>query len=290
MLASFPLSVFFGGKTMQFCLVSDIHQDFGIWDWEVFQDIPSDMVMVVAGDIDNDIRATSRWIAECHKRFPKLIWVAGNHDFYNTGFHNTRLWDRELETQFPYPRTTQEIAEHYRRWSLSLGVHFLDKNTVTVDGMTFVGATGWHDFQAGVPYSKQQQVAAYLENMSDARYIPWDKTDKAREVEMSALGDAIYIENQLAAAREPVVVVTHHAPHALLLRQQPQNPLWTQLNGSFANTRMQEINKDRVRAWCFGHTHDRQDRVIDGCRYINNARGYPRENNNWRPEIITLDK
>lgn len=275
---------------MQFCLVSDIHRDFGVWDWGLFQDIPRYMVMVVAGDIDNDVWATSHWIAECHARFPNLIWVAGNHDFYNLGFHETRMLNRERETQFPYPRTTSEISEHYRRWSLSLGVHFLDKNTVTVDGMTFVGATGWHDFQAGAPYSKSQQTEAYLENMSDARYITWDKTDKVREVEMSALGDALYIENQLAVADKPVVVVTHHAPHALLLRQQPQNPLWTQLNGSFANTRMQQIPKDNVAAWCFGHTHDRQDRVIDGCRYINNARGYPRENNSWQPVIVNLYK
>jgi predicted phosphodiesterase len=275
---------------MQFCLVSDIHQDFGVWDWAVFQDIPSDMVMVVAGDIDNDVWATSHWISECAKRFPKIIWVSGNHDFYNLGFHETRLVDSQLEAKFPYPRTVSEIYRHYQKFSESIGVHFLDKNTVTVDGMTFLGATGWHDFQAGAPYSKHKQMSAYLENMSDAHYILWDKTDKVREVEMSALQDAIYIENQLAAATEPVVVVTHHAPHAGLLRQQPQNPLWTQLNGSFANTRMQAINKDRVRAWCFGHTHDRQDRVIDGCRYINNARGYPRENNNWQPVIVNLDK
>jgi len=275
---------------MQFCLVSDIHQDFGVWDWAVFQDIPSDMVMVVAGDIDNDVWATSHWISECAKRFPKLIWVAGNHDFYNLGFHATRLVDSKREEKFPYPRTVSEIYRHYQKFSESIGVHFLDKNTVTVDGMTFLGATGWHDFQAGAPYSKRKQISAYLENMSDAHYILWDKTDKVREVEMSALQDAIYIENQLAAATEPVVVVTHHAPHAGLLRQQPQNPLWTQLNGSFANTRMQAINKDRVMAWCFGHTHDRQDCVIDGYRYINNARGYPRENNNWQPVIVNLDK
>jgi Icc-related predicted phosphoesterase len=103
-----------------------------------------------------------------------------------------------------------------------------------------------------------------------------------------ATSDFNSIEHGVSEATTPVVVVTHHAPHRELLQKNP-NPRWTSLNGSYANTMMESIRDKRIKAWCFGHTHDRQDRVIDGVRYINNARGYPNENPGWMPAEIEIE-
>lgn len=271
---------------MKFCLISDLHVDFQAWDPEVLADIPRDMPVVVAGDIDNDLDGTCAWLRGIRQSFAHVVWVPGNHDFYNTGFHKTRLF---TPGDPPRPRTVQEIYKFYQSFSEQHDIIFLHHKSWVHQGVRFIGSTGWHDFQAGVPYTRQQQIQTYLENMSDARFIKWEREDNIREISMSALADAIYIENHVNNSAEPVVVVTHHVPHTLLLTHKPHNVIWTQLNGSFANTHLQQITHSKIQAWCFGHTHERQDIVIQGCRYVNNARGYPRENASWQPQIIDVD-
>ena len=273
---------------MRFTLMSDIHIDHRAWDWDIMKDVDPSLPLVVAGDIENDVRAGSRWIAECSARFPKLIWVAGNHDFYNLGFHRTRLVDWVLEEKFPYPRTVSEIYTHYQRFSESLGVHFLHRGSVTLDGITFVGATGWHDFRAGDPHTEENQKQAYLRYMNDSRHIQWGTEYIIDSIMEHATIDFNSIEHGVSEATTPVVVVTHHAPHRALLQKDP-DPIWTSLNGSYANTMMESVRDSRIRAWCFGHTHVRQDREINGVRYINNARGYPGENPSWMPVEIEID-
>ncbi len=273
---------------MRFTLVSDLHVDHNPWNWRVMEDVDPSLPLVVAGDIENDVRAGSRWIAECAKRFPKLIWVAGNHDHYNLGFHQTRLVDWVLEEKFPYPRTVSEIYRHYQRFSESIGVHFLHRGGVTLDGITFVGATGWHDFQAGTPFSSDDQASTYMRYMNDRRHIQWGSEYIVQTVLEHATTDFNSIEHGVSEANTPVVVVTHHAPHRDLLTRDP-NPIWTSLNGSYANTMMESIRDPKIRAWCFGHTHVRQDREINGIRYINNACGYPNENPGWTPVEISIE-
>jgi Icc-related predicted phosphoesterase len=104
----------------------------------------------------------------------------------------------------------------------------------------------------------------------------------------SAKADAEYIQNAVTNSAHHVVVMTHHAPNRVLLKYNP-NPRWVMLNGSYANTLLEPITNSNIRAWCFGHTHDRQDRVLNGVRYINNARGYPGENPGWTPVEIEID-
>jgi predicted phosphodiesterase len=272
---------------MRFHLLSDIHIDHGGWNWDRVKNLDPSLPFVVAGDIENDVRAGSRWIAEASQRFEHVIWVAGNHCMYNLGFSQTRLVDREFEKLWPYPRTTPEIYTHYSRWSAHHGVHFLHRGSVDVNGVRFVGATGWHDFLAGDPYPQSLQTTAYLHHMNDARYIQWGTEYKVQEILEYAAADAAYVRTAVAESPLPVVVITHHAPHRELLRKN-SNPLWTQLNGSYANTQMETITDPKIQAWCFGHTHDRQDRIINGVRYINNARGYPGENAGWTPVEIEI--
>jgi len=273
---------------MKFTLISDIHIDHSGWDWGCLAHVDATTPLVVCGDIENDVRAGSRWLREAGQRFENVIWVAGNHDHYNLGFHTTRLHDPEFDGQYPYPRSVNEIYAHYSRYSKANNVKFLHRGCVELNGVLFVGATGWHDFQAGSPFSFEQQSSSYLYYMNDAQYIQWETEYKVQEILACAQADAAYIQKIVDQHSGPVVVLTHHAPHRDLLQSNP-NPRWTQLNGSYANTLMESICNSNIRAWCFGHTHQRQDRVINGVRYINNARGYPGENPGWTPVEIEID-
>jgi hypothetical protein len=274
---------------MQFCLISDVHIDHTKWNWACMSHIPDSTPVVVAGDISNDVWQTSHWLVELKKRYSTVIWVAGNHDFYNVGLHKTILYNPEWAAQWPYPQDVADIYDHYARWSAAHHIHFLNRSSVVVDGVTFLGATGWHDFCAPGP-SQAMQKAAWKYHMSDSSWIKWavEASDPTDPIAEAATRDADWIKNAVAATTEPKVVITHHIPHTQLIKI-TTDPLWNQLNGSFLNTMLEACTHSSVAAWCYGHTHFRGDHVINGVRYLNNACGYPGENLSWNPILVEIE-
>lgn len=274
---------------MKFTLISDVHVDMHVWDWHLLQHCDPLIPMVVSGDISNDVFETSSWIRGLRERFETVIWVAGNHDHYNLGFHRTRLYDPEFSTKWPYPRNVAEIYDHYARWSAAHDVHFLNRSAVVVDGVQFVGATGWHNFDGGSGLSFDDQVSAWQDSINDSRYINWGSSELGdfKPVMQAALEDADYIREAVKANTLPKVVVTHHIPHRNFVKV-THNITWNLLNGAFLNSELETCVDPSVKVWCFGHTHFRFDSVVNHVRYVNNARGYPRENESWSPVEIQI--
>ena len=275
---------------MRFTLISDLHVDINPWDWSLLQHCDPTAPIVVAGDISNDVMEASRWIADLRERFSKVVWVAGNHDFYNLGFHKTRLRNREFDAKWPYPRTVEEIYDHYSRWGEAHDIVFLHRSSVVIDGVEFLGATGWHNFDGhpGMPF--EVQVEAWQDSINDSRYIRWSKDPGMdwRPVLTAALDDADYIRWAVSANTLPKVVVTHYIPHRNFVNT-TSNITWNKLNGSYLNSELESCVDPSVKVWCFGHTHFRFDNDQLGVRYINNARGYPRENANWSPVEVEVE-
>jgi hypothetical protein len=274
---------------MRFTLISDVHVDSNKWDWNLLQDCDPTIPMVVAGDISNDVMETSLWIKQLRHMFPKVIWVAGNHDFYNLGFHHTRVYNAAWEAQWPYPRNVAEIYDHYTRWCEAHDVHFLHRSSVVVHGVQFVGVTGWHNFDAAPYLSLNDQTQAWQDHMMDSRYINWgvNTINDWKPVLQAALADADYLRAAVTQNDMPKVILSHHIPHRNLVKV-TTNHMWNLLNGSFLNTELETVRHSSVKAWCYGHTHFRDDRVIDDIRHVNNARGYPRENLSWQPVEIEV--
>lgn len=272
---------------MRFTLISDVHVDSNLWDWSMLQYCDPTIPMVVVGDISNDVFETSHWIKRLRSMFPKVIWVAGNHCFYNLGFHQTRVYNREWEAQWPYPRNVAEIYDHYARWSVAHDVHFLHRASVVVDGVQFVGVTGWHNFDADPQFRFEDQVQAWQDHMMDAQYINWSTTPAWKGVMEAAQADAAYVKQAIDQNELPKVIISHHIPHRDLVKV-TTNHTWNLLNGSFLNTDLESCVNHSVKTWCFGHTHFRFDQDIQGVRYVNNARGYPRENPSWQPVEIEV--
>jgi predicted phosphodiesterase len=274
---------------MRFTLISDVHVDIHDWDWSVLQHCDPTIPIVVVGDISNDVMEASRWIVALRARFEKVVWVAGNHDMYNLGFHQTRVYDREFSAKWPYPRTVEEIYDHYVRWSAAHDVHFLHRSSVLLDGVQFLGVTGWHNWDAA-PYLKfEDQVQAWQDHMMDSRYINWgvNTFNDWKPVLQAALDDADYLRTAVSETDQPKVIISHHIPHRTLVKV-TSNPMWNLLNGSFLNTELETVRHSSVKVWCYGHTHFRDDREIDDIRHVNNARGYPRENPSWQPVEIEI--
>ena len=78
-------------------IVSDLHADMprNAWEWEKCNKVLQAKIdlIIVAGDIANDRELAYAWIVECYKRFGvTIVFVAGNHDYYNCIFHEVIPW------------------------------------------------------------------------------------------------------------------------------------------------------------------------------------------------------
>lgn len=277
---------------MQFVLVSDIHIDLVKWRWDnIMPQCYGIDTIVIAGDISNDIWTTCNWLVEAKSRFSNVLWVAGNHDFYNQGHHRTRLVpDRKFAENWPNPRDVEEMLHHYEKWSTAHNIHFLNRKTVKIKDITFVGTTGWHDYLAGEPFSFDEQVKAWYNTLSDTT-IRWQKDQTAANhlyPLTAANADAVWLNEAVSDVNCPMVVVTHHLPHRRLRWEMPHDVHWTQLHGSFVNTLCESINSQHIKMWCYGHTHQRKMIDINGITYVCNSRGYQHENPNWQPIILEV--
>lgn len=275
---------------MKFILMSDIHIDLVPWNWDsILTSCDTVNTVVIAGDISNDIWTTCNWLVEAKEKFTNVIWVAGNHDFYNQGFHKTRIRNIN-DSKWPYPCDVTEMLDHYEKWSRQHGIYFLHRSYVEVDGVKFFGATGWHDFVAGEPFGYDDQVTAWYKSLSDTT-IRWDKNVFKPNHQFplkAACEDAKWLTHALTGISQPCVVVTHHIPSRTLKWEMPHDIHWTKLHGSFVNTRLETVENKNIVYWCYGHTHQRQMKKINDTLYVCNSRGYLHENPNWTPIILEV--
>jgi predicted phosphodiesterase len=188
--------------------------------------------------------------------FPHVIYVAGNHELYHG------KWVKGINFLRDYCRTNFS------------NVHFLERDIVTVDDITFVGGTLWTDMNRGDPLT----LHAVRDMMNDFRIIlndekgftrlkPMDTAIRHRET----LG---YIKTIVAGMHnEKFVVVGHHAPSRLSIHEKYKNDYL--MNGAYSSDLSEFIlDHPQIKLWTHGHTHHCFDYMIGSTRVVCNPRGY----------------
>nr|WP_249172556.1 metallophosphoesterase [Burkholderia dolosa] len=271
-------------------VLSDLHLESNQPDAIAHAD--ADLV-VLAGDIHNHAEGL-RWAAETFDPAVPVIYVPGNHEYYDGEFG-------ALETAM---RDAARAIDH---------VHYLN-NDVYVDPQRrfrVLGTTLWADFTlfGADDASVARAIDAAQRVMLDFKgliQVTWPHdavlhraTGKAERDFTPA--DAIslhrqsraWLEAQLAAPfAGRTIVVTHHAPHVRSLA-----PRYAQdaASAGFV-TALPTLVRPPVDLWIHGHTHTSFDYVADGgTRVVCNPRGYihrrtgERENTAFEwDKIVTL--
>ena len=177
--------------------------------------------------------------------------MEGNHFFYHNDIFG-RI--HELKTKLSLPKN----------------VHFLEKESVDINGIMFIGATLWTDF-LGKDFFKMQNAR---KNMNDfvlikkadgTRLMPEETVDQFRESKK-------YIFDALAnAGRNKTVVVTHHGVSPRSIHEKFRGD---SLNYSFMTDISDEIIDHGPDLWIHGHTHNSFDYALGETRVIVNPYGY----------------
>ena len=297
---------------MKIALASDVHLEFG--PLEINNTDNAD-VLILSGDIcvacelnDRDVHKLlgehnrsyryHSFFEHCAEQFEQVIYIAGNHEHYQGDYALT------------VPRLKEKLA-------YLTNLHVLEKQSMTIDGVTFLCGTLWTDMNRNDP----QTLLAIRDYMNDYRTIenshrmvsyksrvpsgdwPYDAskdtvTFKTRASKFTP-EDSVEDHNTMLAfvldevAKNPngrFVVVGHHAPSPLSIAPQYQGQFV--MNGAFGSD-LSELMLDHpeIVLWTHGHMHDVFDYTIGTCRVVCNPRGYVGHElraQNWQLKTIEI--
>ena len=247
---------------MKLAIYSDLHIEFAPFSPRPGLLDEVDLV-ILAGDIlapGNSVPGWARGAALFGDK--PVVFVAGNHEFYGTHYQRQR--------------------ELMRAEAERVGIHYLHKSEVVVDGMRFLGTTLWTDFElqileGGLPTrDKKRAMSVADQSLNDYHCIRHGgegaRLQPAQTRQMHQQERDWLLRELRKPFSGPTVVVTHHAPHRRSVVERFREN-W--LSGCFASELPDEFF-EIPKLWVHGHIHDSQDYTVGNCRVICNPRGYPR--------------
>jgi predicted phosphodiesterase len=274
---------------MRIQLFSDLHLERD----PAFQPLiqPDTDVVVLAGDIgsyqersrlpDEDFGLAR--FSPLRKDAPRarVLYVPGNHEFDG------------LEYDDAYERLQRVCAY--------LGIEWLDRETIVIDGVRFIGTTLWSDFDAIA--GAEKDLAKLLQARNKAfraanYYLSKNTTFRKGEPVLAeaqremSLACQEWLRAALALPFDgPTVAVTHYAPS---LRSADPRYGVTPGTAGFCNALDALIPWADI--WMHGHLHCANDYLVEGvaggrartCRVVANPLGYANKGEQaaFRPELV----
>lgn len=234
---------------MKIRLMSDLHTEFRLpYKQLTLSDYHGEDVLVLAGDIasgsTNTMTVLKFFKAQGYKH---VVYVPGNHEYYGSTIHD---FDSKMR---------DKCAEQD-------GIHFLNCDSVELDGVLFVGATLWTNFRDN--FFSMKAAGRFI---ADFNYIQNFSTDEAAKLFYKHF-DYIKAAYEQRNGRK-VVVVTHFLPALECISPRFWNPA-DLINDYFANDLGNYVADMEDTVWMFGHTHDPIDKVIGNTRIVCNPHGY----------------
>ncbi|ETF03484.1 hypothetical protein W822_08975 [Advenella kashmirensis W13003] len=257
---------------MKIRILSDIHIEFFPFD---IPRLPDDLetVLVLAGDIGvvADQKPLQSFLQLAATQFKAVVMVFGNHEYYRS------VWPDALHD--------------LRRWTLPDNFHVLEKSSIEIDDVVFLGATLWSDFENENPLSMmhcQRYINDFRMIGTHAKagpYRPFSDTDcfspkDALEEHRASCRWMADCMAEIGAAGRKMVIVTHHgvAPHSV-----NQKFIGSPTNGAFVSDLSELLMAGRPRLVIHGHVHDSVDYTLGDSghpiRVIANPRGYTKKKN-----------
>eukprot|EP00884_Botryococcus_braunii_P009223 jgi/Botrbrau1/18301/Bobra.0179s0030.1 len=265
---------------MRIWAVSDIHTDYKEnldWCQELDQTEYKDDVLILAGDVTDNVEKFRRTLESLKSAFKHVFFVPGNHD----------LWVREPEKQSYDSLGKMDVLN---RICAELGVETKPRQ---VDGVWIVPILSWYH----ASFDQEPDIAGALKIekiMVDFRLCRWpEAVQSGRDTAVAEYFDCLNepILSHLAEMREgvdhpePLISFSHYLPLQGLLpekRMLYQPNLAKAVGSDFLFRRIQEL---RPLAHVFGHTHFAWDTNIQGVRYLQWPLAYPRERRRQEAEF-----
>jgi Icc-related predicted phosphoesterase len=232
-------------------ILNDIHLELTRgWDLPAGDARPNFDVLVIAGDLIPRMERGVNWLLERVPDRP-VIYVPGNHEPYG----------QDIDIDIVKARIAAEDSS----------VHILSDESITIDGITFVGATLWTDYNLfGDP---DHAMAVAGESMNDFRKIRKSNYGlrlRPRDTLARHIRSRDFIAREL---RKPGrhVVVTHHGPHPECTRRGFEQDI---VSAAYTSDLTTLIAEGAPELWIYGHTHETKKFAVGNSLLVTNQKGY----------------
>jgi hypothetical protein len=255
-------------------IVSDLHIEFysnNNWD-EYNLLIPSASILALLGDIGVCTNEESQlqyesFIKWCSERFDKVLFLAGNHEYYN---HGTQC-------------TTKDVDEFLNNLSATYtNTIFMNKTSVLINNVYILGTTLW----SNIP---NEAAGNELERFLNDYKLIYKKGKNCRPKVITSKDTMLWYTNQIewlkyeinnSSKGIPIVVLTHHTP-SMKGTSNPHYENNRKIPESYRNygfsSSLDDIFKscDKIICWAYGHTHYNNMQIKEEKTFLfSNQRGY----------------
>jgi predicted MPP superfamily phosphohydrolase len=264
-------------------IASDLHIEFWIGKNKAGFVKPAADILALLGDTccvgsESDYAQFKAFITSLLPHYKHIILVSGNHEYYfnkkakeqPTAANTIEGCDKKIQE---FCRTSPKL--HYlNNSSLKLQI---DKHTYLIAGSVL-----W----SWIP---DEAKSAIENSMNDYSYIYVEdaKTRKIRGIKAADvcamhLRNVKYLRMQMTRAKKEnarLVILTHHKPYL--------SPSYNVKSFDPAyESDLAQFIKSPVVAWCYGHTHVKDERVINGVKVVSNPKGYPRQQTKYNASHV----
>lgn len=261
---------------MKIRVLSDLHLENG--EPDVVPHARADLI-VLAGDIHNHA-AGPRWAAETFDGEVPVVYVPGNHEYYDGEFGalEAALHDAAASVDNVHVLNNAVLTDPQGRWRVLGTTLWTDFALYGADDATLAASMeasrrAMLDFRGLIqttwphhaPTAQQSRTAQVMATGTPRDFTPADALALHRQARA-------WLERTLAEPFDgKTIVVTHHAPHRLSLAEKyAEDPV----SAGFVN-HLPELVRAPVSLWIHGHTHTPFDYTVNGTRVVCNPRGYP---------------
>lgn len=244
--------------------ISDIHLD---WDstWCVppmEEDV--DTTLVIAGDLWKEHRHLKQydslsWLAKTASQFKYVVYVLGNHDYWNARLDTAIQHSRELAVE-------QKIHN----------VFLLEASSIELDGITFVGGTLWTNYGIRNLISIME-AKNYMNDYKLTRVgvdyrkmTPYD----CLKIFDHTKKEIFRVAKECKEAGKQCIVVTHMAPSCGSVNEKYRNERDNLSNTWYYSELGNYIVDSGISHWIHGHIHNACNYVIGDVNVLCNPKGY----------------
>lgn len=250
---------------MRILSVSDIHLDYDEnmqWLVQLSNSDYVEDVLILAGDISDNLSLVERCFEHCLKKFRYVFFVPGNHD----------IWVSQKQK-------CSSIDKFYSLRSIAQSMGVIDERR-SINGYTIVPLFSWYDYSFGQPSDYLKKV------WMDFRRCQWPY-DLKSDTDVSAF----FLEKNkelLTPCNETTISFSHFLPRIDVMPSfipPDKQFIYPVLGSQRIDEQIRALNAN---IHIYGHSHVNRSLKIEGIHYLNNAFAYPNEMRISRKRLVDV--
>ena len=253
---------------MRIWAVSDIHIDYqenNKWLSNLSLADYCEDLLILAGDLSDDLKKLSICFERLNKRFFKVHYVPGNHELWVSSKSRINSLDKFHQVL--------ALAEQYEL--VIEPFHYNDQS----QNISIVPMFSWYDFSFGQPSEK------LLNSWVDFRACRWPNNDSVEAISHQFLQKNL---PNLTILNQLVISFSHFLPRLDLMPSYIPSDyryIYPVLGSYKLEEQLRLLQPD---IHIYGHSHVNRRVTFEGIEYINNAFGYPSEDRIASKQLLCI--